>query len=903
MTTLTNGYIRKFDEKLKIFDSIFFKTIDGNGVLLTEASKIMGPNGLNIPTNNNATTYSVAQFSNFIRNIVNFNIKNYDTLGDKDNNMGFVNRVNGRNSQASYTLNENVRNNIIETLKVVNVFVDILEAYKYCIDNKEKDSVALPFNTGYAYDKPIDRIELVSAKTRFYTTGVMQPNEINPNVGYIRSIKEGDVDGSGKEKDIRVLYLSIQSFYTGMSDNNYNYNNIFTKTNDDQSESFDTAGTNILNSLSKDSIEDSFPLVKRNYPKQVYGGVANNPPFLSNITLEKRNKALVILLLNTLLNLESNFRTQSVFALYYYYKFVQLYSTLIINVSNVMFTDYDNSAPFRIETRNMSTSKNSRGISGIEIVTTGGGYTSSPSISISGGSGSDASISVESTGKVNIKNGGKGYKTSPTTINITGNLRQGATALQPKATIVPVVMDYSRNNDDNIEKLKDVINEISNSLSELITDISNYSANNDTSFTISTLSNDPVSTKVSLSPNNRIIITIMKACLYKRLNAYSEKYDLESDYIIYDNLNKRYYTILRIINEEENIFQIEINAVFSGEDILEGDVDTKVFKDGDGNLITKPVSSTKAVSSDMILIPSPNATFLEIRQKDTNAYKNEYIYNRDDVSKLDANISYNTSKVAYQKSQYESQFSKNLFLERQILTYNIILGIIILVLVGINLSNIDKQLVKTISLACLGTIVLLFVIYFISNMTYIETFELISTDALYDLSKSNYNLKKMNPSNYNNRKVIVLNTEIEKLNSKFISYFEKVIITLPSTDNLDFYREIKEVITNDKDTKQFINKRLEYNKSQNGNDINSLKYELEHNKLYINTLLISAIVFVGLYNLYINLVTNDKYLTLVIFISIIILIIIISYYIIASNRRVKTIFKSVYWGPEFSNRF
>lgn len=896
MTTLTNGYIRKFDEKLKIYDSVFFKTIDGSGVLLTEASKIMEPNGLNIPTNNNATTYSVAQFSNFIRNIVNFNIRNYDTLGDKDNNMGFVKRINGRNGQASYSLNVNVRNNIIETLKVINVFVDILEAYKYCIDNKEKDSATSPFNTGYSYDKPIDRIELVSGKTRFYTTGVTQtmiPSEINPNVGYIRRIKE--VDGIEKEKDICVLYLSIQSFYTGMTDNNYNYNNIFTKINEEESENFDTSTTNILSPQSLLSIEDSFQLLRRNYPKQVYGGVAHNPPFLSNITLEKRNKALVILLLNTLLNLDGNFRTQSVFALYYYYKFVQLYSTLIINVSNVMFTDYDNSAPFRIETRNMSTNRKSRGISGIEIKTAGNGNIYSPNITISGGGGKNSTISVESTGKVNIQNGGTEYTTAPNSIGIT--LRSGATTAGAKATIVPVVMDYSRNNEDNIDKLKNVISEISNSLSELINDISNYSANNDKSFTISTLPSDQNPTKVSFSSNNRIIITINKSCIYSRLNTYSEKYDLERDYIIYDVINKRYYTILRIINEEENIFQIEINAVFSGDDISEGDVDTKVFKDGNGDLISKPGASI------MKTIITPDAYFLEIRQKDTNAYKNEYIYNRDDVSKLDANISYNTSKVAYQKSQYDSQFSKNTFLERQILTYNIILGIIIVVLVGINVSNIEKQLVKTISLACLGTIVLLFVIYFIANMTYIETFALISTDPLYDLSKENYTLKKMNPSRYNERKVIVLNTEIENLNSKFISYFEKVIITLPSTDNLDFYREIKEVITNDKDNKQFINNRLLYNKSQNGNDINSLKYELEHNKLYINTVLISAIVFVGLYNLYINLVTNDKYLTLVIFISVIMLIIIISYYIIASNRRVKTIFKSVYWGPEFSNRF
>jgi hypothetical protein len=195
------------------------------------------------------------------------------------------------------------------------------------------------------------------------------------------------------------------------------------------------------------------------------------------------------------------------------------------------------------------------------------------------------------------------------------------------------------------------------------------------------------------------------------------------------------------------------------------------------------------------------------------------------------------------------------------------------------------------------------VIYFISNITYIETFALINTDNLFLLSKTYKETKRMNPASYNTNKVTVLIKEIDNLNSKFISYFEKVIITLPSTDSLDFFREIKDVITNDKDNKQFINKRLEYNKSQNGNDISSLKYELENNKLYISTLLISAIIFVGLYNMYINYVSDDRYQTLMIFVCIIIFIIIFSYYIIASNRRVKTVFKNVYWGPESSNRF
>lgn len=895
-TTLKNSYIDRFNDKLKIYDSIFFKSIDGSGILLAEASSITEPNGMRIPTNTNATTYSAAQFTNFIRNIVNFNIKNFHMLDDKDNNMGFVSKTMGRNGTPAYTLNENVKTNIIETLKVVNVFVDILEAYKYCIDNKEKDTI---FDTGYTTETPINRIEIVSGKTRFYNADntVMTPASTVLNAGYIRSVKEYD----GADASSSVLYLSIQSFNTGMTDKIYNYNNIFDKKNDNAV--FNSSPSNILNAAAKGTILEPYPLAIRDYPRQVYSGIASDPTSISNLTLENRNKALVKLLLKTLFTLDINFRSQSVYALYYYYKFVQLYSSLIINVSNVMYADLNEASPPRIETRNTTTSKKALGVSGIELIMNGIRYNSPPTITVTGGGGTitaGTNIVSETSGKVNINNGGSGYTSTPQ-VSVQGSLSSGTVQAQAIATIAPVVMEYSRTESDNIEKLKDVISEVSNALSELITDVSNYTKNTDTSFVISTAAvpTDLKATMVSFNPDNKIVLNITNGCIYRKLSMYSAMYDIPNDYTVYDNKNKVYYNIIRINNEDQNIFKIEINAVFTADDILEKDIDTKIFKDGVGNAINKPVDDTPVV------IPTTNANFLEIRRKDINAYKTEYIYNRNDLDKLNENIGYNTSKVTHQTNQYDTQFNKNVFLERQILAYNIILAIILVVLVGINVVNIDKQLVKTISLSCLGTIVLLFIIYFISNITYIETFALTPTDALYSLTKANYGdkTKKLNPSSYNTLKLNTIKNEVDKLNSKFISYFEKIIITLPSTDNLDFYREIKDVITNDRDNKQFINKRLEYNKSQNSNDINSLKYELENNKLYINTLLISAIIFVGLYNLYINYATNDKYLSLLIFVSVIIFIVILAYYIITSNRRVKTVFKNVYWGPEFSKRF
>lgn len=897
MTALKNSYLSKFDEKLKIYDSIFFKTVDGQGVLLNEVSKITELNNLNIPVNiNDTTSYNTSQFGNFIRNIINFNIKNYDVLNDKDNNMGFVMKSDGRDgSKPGFSFNENVKNNIIETLKVVNVFVDILEAYKHCIDNGGKS-----FESGYTDQIDIERIELVSDKTRFYASSTMAPVKELRNIGYIRPIKE-DRNRDGTFQDIKVLYLSIQSFDTNMETSSLNYNNMFQTNNGSKV----TANTNILHSNSYSNKDTGYALADNTYNRQVYSGIANDPPSTINLTLEKRNKALIVFLLKTLFNLDINFRAQSVYALYYYYKFVQLYSTLIINVSNVMYNDVKEDPAkkslYRIDTRNMSTNMltatSTHGVSGIEIKSASLSSVSSGSqtIVLNDDTGTAIANDLELNNKIfKFKFGGTGHKHTPTVVI------SGASGLA-NATIVPIVTENVLTNDENIEKLRLEINNISNTLTELMTWISNYSATNDNSCVISTLDSDTNPTKVSLSLNNKVILNITKNEIYKVLNRYNEKYDLVSDYIIYDTKHKVYYNILNITDEMVDDFKIEINAVFNQTDILGGennsvDQDTKIFKNGNGGFETKQASAATMTNT-------ASASFLEIRRKDIIAYKSEYIYNREDISKLNEIISYNTSKVAHQKSLYDTQFNKNIFLERQILVYNIIIAIIILVLAVINILKIDTKLVKTISLSCFGAIILLFVIYFISNITYLETFALAGGDALKALTKSQYDTDKISLSEYNNRKIKTLNEEINKLNSKFISYFEKIIITIPSADNLDFFREIKDVITNDKNNKDNINKHLEYSKSQNINDLNALKYDLENNKLYINTLLISAIIFIGLYNMYVNYITNEKYLSLILFICTIIFIIIVSYYIINSNRRVKTVFKSIYWGPEFSKNF
>ena len=904
-TTLTNTYINQIDEKLKIYNNVFFKNILNSYDLLKEVDTIANQsNLLNIPSDG-SNTYSIGQFNNFIRNIINFKIKNNDDLKTSDNNMDFINRVVATDGSVTYNYNDNIKTNIIETQKVINVFVDILEAYKYCID-KEVDTTS---PSGYTKDIEIDRIELVSDKTRFYTsldTG-MFPSANVKNAGYIRSIKESNVANT---PTFNVLYLSIQSFATGFetstaSDiaNNYTYK-MFTKDSITGSPTHNI-NDNIISSASKTDALTTTVLASTTYARQKYNEQTADMTS-NNVSLDNRNKALINLLLKTLFNIPINFRKQSVFALYYYYRFVQLYSTLIINVSNVMYASVTNNTPKCIDIYN--TGKD-RYITGIKVSTAGASYTSSTNHVITYTNSATvvatANILSNGSGAIIQDNIATITDRSPFTV-LLSTLTPAITPAKPapvtgatvvfKLTDVPLAIENtSLDHLKNIERLKTVINDITNCLTTTTSELSKYSENLDSNSLVITTDSSFQPAELTVSTEKKVVINVLNTGIYDKLKKYNDNYDIVNNYIIYDNKNVRYYEILGIndIDVAPKKIQITINAVINKNDITNEGEYIEVFLKSDGSEAT-----------DGVTIPS-STPFLEIRKKDTNAYKNEYIYNRGSIEKINENIAYNTNKVQHQKNLYDSEYYKNTFLTRQILIYNILISIIVLILILIstNIINIDKQLGKTISLACLGVILLLFVIYVVSNITYIETFALSTSDKLYLLTKNNYDSLNLNTHTYNMLKVTTLNSQIEELNKKFISYFEKVLIIIPASDNIDFYREIRDVTTTEIDNKGYIQKLLEFNKSQGDNNMGSLKYEIENNKLYIITLLISSIIFIGLYNIYINYINNDKYLSLMIFICIILFIIIASYYIINSNKRVRTVYKNKYWGPETSRTF
>ena len=937
---LTNKQASMFNDLLKSYNNAFFKDLS-NKEILGELENIMDPNNLLNITDSTSTTYSTGQLNNFIRNIVNFDIKTFDNLkmGSRDTNMEFVSKTLSGTPPQEY--NAKVRDLIIDKLNIINVFVDLLDAYKYCIDNENNSTV----KSGYTENVDIESIQIVADTTRIYTSAspaVIFPTVSDePNAGYIKKITD---NGTTKI----TLFLSIQSFNAGFSaSTTRGYDALFDKkTGASDTISSATAvetvtSNNFLNSPSgtHPSVSDTtttHALASIGHYRQIFMKT-DAAPVTTGTTEAVSNKNIIKSFLHCLISIDPALRKQTVYALYYYYNFVQLYSTLIINICNVMFANVADTAnrPFCIETINTTyIQRKSRSVSGVKIKNAGSGYTATEFIAFVDSVAetddikrvviTDFTITEQKPplvgGDIVISNRGKGHTASKEIAGVTKKTGGTATALATGGAaavittiIVPVAMaNTTTTQDENIDKLQSVYNNVIASITSLQKEIIKYGTNNnfkenniDIVDSTSTYGNNGLGLKKSQSKNVVIILTDSK--IKTLLDKLDSDNDLVKNYYVYDNIRKYSYNIINydssltynVNGTSTPCIELTIDAFFNyGDAYPLGDtsINKDIFKSSTNIEITAAVLATASAAH---LTPPATGKFLSINRKDLNSYRIDYYNNKQTLAESNANIDMNERIINNQKIVYDAQLNKNTFLNRQVLIFNIIICIIVLILIVINVVNVDKEHIKSISLACLGIILLLLVIYYISNITYIETFQTDSSE--FTRLKKAY--ADANAPTFASSKNKILNDLIVDVNTKFVNYFEKILIVLPSVDTTSMYREIKDTTEAEKNNKDHIYALLLARKTQSLNNMNALKYELDNNKLYILTLLISSIIFIGLYNIYINYITEDKYVSLIIFISFIIFIVILSYYIINSNRQVRSTYKNIYWGPEISTDF
>lgn len=734
----------------------------------------------NIPQDNisNSKVYNIDLFNNFINQIVNFKLSN------KVENYDSLLRI--RNNNNTTEFNQGIVKHIFSCMNTVNVFIDILEAYKYFMENDPQFKSKL---------KTITKIHLVNNFAKENPT-----DDIKINTGY-------NIDTPDYKN---ILFLSINSFHK----TNHIFNVIGTKELATKPLFKDN---NIENSnidyerQTAEKFEDTFQNIKTvKINNQLYKYVSSNVLF----TFEERDKNILKNFLYFLITMNTDDIRMQINALYYYYKFINLYILLIL-------------ATFNIIINNLS-SDNSKNTLNIFDFNNKIPYASNNSI---------------------FKNG---IKNNPLLINNNNNKN--------------ITLEYAN-----------IIKYIQTEIDGLTSSLYDATYYTNTAIPPSIINTDiRVASAINYSTNQVQLNFLTNINLENVLNDNIKKKILIKDYNVLKN--GRYYNIIDCNGSDKYII---IGAI-----IIDG---------------TESVNDSYI--QDVPLYDSTESTTIKIVNKGLLALKGEYNYGKKVLSDINGNIRMNTSKINNQKNVYNIQSTKNKLLDDQLIAYYVIVGAILIGLLGMNIMKVEKPTKIFISIVFTGIIVLLFIVYYIIGSAYIENFvnsegfaskkieNFFAISKPSDLTASTTTLKD---------KKEFLSANIDGINLRIIELFQKVVSTIPTTESIDFYSELNNVMNNEKKDKRDINDILAFKKSLGNSNIDVLRYDINNKKIYITVLLFSAFIIMCHYMAYLYL--PEKYTNLIVFVGMIFFIIIFAYYLIFTTKTVRNRSQNKYWGPQENKR-
>ena len=310
-------------------------------------------------------------------------------------------------------------------------------------------------------------------------------------------------------------------------------------------------------------------------------------------------------------------------------------------------------------------------------------------------------------------------------------------------------------------------------------------------------------------------------------------------------------------------------------------------------------------------LPPIPVFIVKITSKDIDRDYNSIVSNTDVVEQ---NINMYKTKIKNNTTLYELHKSRNNLLYNQVLSYLIIVVIIISILIIINIAGVEKPLVKSITLGCFAVIIILFMSYYIMNTLYIEEGFTISasTNTGYDLCSSTY-CKKTEGTVATGSVVNENNTRITESKKQYVKNFLNnnakelilmIILETPSivNDSLKGNNEkLVEMSKNIYNEKKYLKDVLYSKKSDAEMNVDVLKYENKNYDVYIICVLFLALIMVGSYT--INIYTDNKYLDLLILIMVILFVCLFTYFVLYTNRVVRTVSTNYYWGNEYENEY
>ena len=303
---------------------------------------------------------------------------------------------------------------------------------------------------------------------------------------------------------------------------------------------------------------------------------------------------------------------------------------------------------------------------------------------------------------------------------------------------------------------------------------------------------------------------------------------------------------------------------------------------------------------------------VKITSKDIDKDYNAIVNNTNTIEK---NINMYKTKIKNNTTLYELHKSRNNLLYNQVLSYLIIVAVIISILVIINVANVEKPLIKSITLACLAVIIILFMSYYIMNTLYIEEgFAEGSGSAHvgYDLCPTN-SCKISNGAEISGNIVEEKDANMQKRKKDYVKNFLEykaeqlmlmIILETPSIVNESLKGNNEKLVTISKNIyndKLYLKDVLYSKKSDSEMNVDVLKYENKNYDIYIVCVLFLALIMVGSYT--INIYTDNKYLDLLILIMVILFVCLFTYFVLYTNRVVRTVSTNYYWGNEYENQY
>jgi hypothetical protein len=378
--------------------------------------------------------------------------------------------------------------------------------------------------------------------------------------------------------------------------------------------------------------------------------------------------------------------------------------------------------------------------------------------------------------------------------------------------------------------------------------------------------------------------------------------------IFYNNktydFNKSYR--IKIVNSVFKVIKFNTRQDFAGGDRI--DIELEQDKTIPQELYND-LNNYNASSSALIQHP---VYIVKITSKDIDKDYNAIVKN---TNTIEENINMYKTKIKNNTTLYELHKSRNNLLYNQVLSYLIIVAVIISILVIINVANVEKPLIKSITLACLAVIIILFMSYYIMNTLYIEEGFAEgsgSTHVGYDLCPTN-SCKISNGEELSGNIVEEKDANMQKRKKDYVKNFleykaEKlmlmIILETPSIVNESLKGNNEKLVTISKNIyndKLYLKDVLYSKKSDSEMNVDVLKYENKNYDIYIVCVLFLALIMVGSYT--INIYTDNKYLDLLILIMVILFVCLFTYFVLYTNRVVRTVSTNYYWGNEYENQY